>query len=402
MSTPGALDLGRWQRASSSAGVVALGLCLIGGIFGQEDQFFRAYLAAYQWPLGIALGSMVLVMIYHLTGGAWGYLVRHILEASMRTLPFLVILFVPVALGMYWLYPWTTTADAALQHKEIYLNVTFFLIRTAIFFAAWLVMALLLSRWSEQQDAGDDPTLPRKLRRLSAPGLVVYGLTITFAGIDWIMSLQPHWYSTIFSVLFAVGQILTGMAFAIVILVLLRDRPALAQVVSPDTLNDLGNLLFTFIILWTYMSFSQFMLIWVSNLREEIVWYLPRTRHGWQWVAWAIALFHFFIPFLLLLSRDFKRNPVALAGVAAGILFMQLVQLFWQVLPAFPNTPIYEHWMDLLAPVGVGGLWLSFFLWQLERRPLLPRYDPSRLEAARLREIDEEEAARREELTGNG
>jgi hypothetical protein len=277
----------------------------------------------------------------------------------------------------------------------------FFLVRTGIYFAVWIALAFILDAWSRQQDQTETAEVPRKLRMLSAPGLVLYGLAITFAGIDWVMSLQPHWYSTIFSVLFAVGQILSGLSFAIVMLVLLRRREPLAKVIAPDTLNDLGNLLLTFVVLWTYMAFSQFMLIWVGNLPEEIVWYLPRAEGGWEYVAWAIMLFHFLVPFFLLLSRDLKRNPVTLGLLAGGLLFMQLVQLSWQILPAFPGTTLVNHWMDCVAPFGVGGLWLAFFVWQLQRRPLLARHDPSRQEAVHLRERDREEA-RRQEATPHG
>jgi hypothetical protein len=395
------LDLNRLQRTAFLVGVVALAICAIGGIFLDPEQFFRAYLVAYLIALGVSLGGLVLVMLYHLTGGAWGYLIRHIVEASMRTLPLLVVLFVPVALGMDYLYPWVDSTDPALAHKAWYLSMPFFLVRTGIYFAVWIALAFILDAWSRQQDQAETAEVPRKLRMLSAPGLVLYGLAITFAGIDWVMSLQPHWYSTIFSVLFAVGQILSGLSFAIVMLVLLRRREPLARVIAPDTLNDLGNLLLTFVVLWTYMAFSQFMLIWVGNLPEEIVWYLPRTEGGWEYVAWAIMLFHFLVPFFLLLSRDLKRNPVTLGLLAGGLLFMQLVQLSWQILPAFPDTTLVDHWMDFVAPFGVGGIWLAFFVWQLQRRPLLPRHDPSRQEAVHLRERDREEA-RRQEATPHG
>jgi hypothetical protein len=400
--TPVRWDLGRVQRIALGVGVICLAVCILGGFLVDPDQFFRSYLVAHQYFLGLALGSMVLVMLYHLTGGAWGYLVRNLVEAAMRTLPLMAVLFVPVALGVEFLYkgadPDFVAAHKSLQHKAWFLSPPWFIGKAVFYFVVWLIWAFVLDRLSRRQDQGDSPELESRLQMVSAPGLVAYGLTITFASIDWIMALQPDWYSTIFPVLHAVGQILSAMALAIVVLTLLRDRPPLAEVVAPDTVNDLGNLLLTFVILWTYMAFAQFMLIWVGNLPEENVWYVPRTHDGWQWVALGIALFHFLVPFLMLLSRDIKKNPPALATVAGILLFLQLVQLNWQVLPAFPGTAIYEHWMDVLAPLGVGGLWLAYYLWQLGQRPLLHPHDPNRREAVRLREHDLEEARRQEEV----
>lgn len=390
-----AIDLDRFQRGALYAGIAALVVCLIGAPFSPQ-QFFRSYLVAYQLWLGVALGCMAILMLYHLTGGAWGFVIRRPLEAGMRTLPLLLLLIVPVWVGMKYLYLWTDPAvvagDKALESKQVYLNVPFFVGRTLLYFAIWLSMAYVLHRWSRRQDETGDLHLPRRFRLLSGPGLVLYGLTITFASVDWVMSLQPHWYSTIFPPLFAVGQILTGFAFVILFLFLLAPRAQFRAALAPDTLNDLGNLLLTFVIFWAYMTFSQFLLVWVGNLKEEIVWYLPRSRDGWQYVIWLLFVFHFAVPFLLLLQRSIKKDIGSLAGVAALLLFMHLVHLDWEVLPVFKNTPLYQHWMDFLAPVGVGGIWLAFFLWQLKRMPLLPLHDPNGLEAARLHELDLGEA----------
>jgi hypothetical protein len=341
-------------------------------------------------------------MLYHLTGGAWGFLIRRVLEAGMRTLPLLAVLFIPVALGVRYLYVWArpeaVAADANLQHKQIYLNVPFFVARAVLFFAAWITVAYFLSSWSREQDRSGNPQLPRKFRLLSAPGLVVYGVGITFGAIDWVMSLQPAFRSTVFGPHFATGQLLSGMAFAILVLAWLVARPPVAGVISPDTLNDLGNLLFTFLVLWVYLTFVQFMLIWIANLPEEVLWYLPRVRGGWEWVAWVLFIFHFVLPFFLLLMRDVKRNVLSLARVAGLLLFMQLVFLYYQVLPAIPGTSLGEHWMDVPMPLGLGGVWLAFFLWQLQRSPVLPEHDLNRAEAVHLRQVDQEAAARREEV----
>jgi hypothetical protein len=394
-------ELERLQWRALGVGVVALLVCAIGAPFSPA-QFFRAYLAAHQFVLGIALGCLAILMLYHLTGGAWGFLIRRVLEAGTRTLPLLAVLFLPVAAGMPILYPWArpelVEADPDLQHKQIYLNAPFFWGRAALYFFLWIVIAVFLNRLSRRQDETGDARLSDWLGRLSAPGLVVYGVSITFASVDWVMSLQPAFRSTIFGPVFASGQLLSGLACALLVLAWLVARPPLADLVSPDALNDLGNLLLTFLIIWAYLVFFQFMLIWIANLPYEVRWYLPRSSVGWQWVAWALFLFHFAVPFFLLLMRDIKRNPTALAAVAGLVLFMQLVFMDYQVLPAFPDTYLAEHWMDFLTPFGVGGIWLAYFLWQLKRSPLLPRHDLNQASAIHLHRLDLEEAAREEEV----
>jgi hypothetical protein len=388
------LDLDQLGRPALIAGVVCLLVCVIGGIFS-PTQFFRSYLVAYQFWLAIGLGSLTIVMLYHLTGGAWGYVTRAILEAGMRTLPLLALLFIPIFFGIGHLYIWSHPGvireDEILWFKRWYLRPWFWIGRTVLFFLSWVALSYLLNRWSRAQATSGDPRIERRFRLLSGPGLVIYGIWITFAGVDWLMSLQPHYFSTIFSVIFGVGQVLTGLSFAIVVLTLLVDRPEMQEVVSPPVLNDLGNLLLTFVIFWTYVTFAQFMLTWIGNLPEEVIWYIPRSQGGWEFVITAIFLFHFAVPFLLLLSRDVKRTPRTLRLVAGMVCFMQLVHLHWQIQPAFSGTTLAEHWMDFLMPIGVGGLWLAYFTWQLRRWPLLPANDLNRPEAVHLHELALEE-----------
>ncbi len=372
---PVRVELDRLQRTALMVGAVALLVCLLGALFSPE-QFFRSYLVAFLLCLGIALGSLVVVMLHYLTGGAWGDAIRPFLEAGKRTLPLLALLFVPLIFGLRYLYPWArpevVAVDANLQHKQAYVNVPFFLIRAAVYFILWIALTYLLDVWTtRQQRLGDPYGQPRRFRLLSGPGLVLYGLTITFASIDWLMSLQPDWYSTIFPPLFATGQLLSGYSFALAFALLVVVPRLPGVVIAPAVLNDLGNLLLAFLVFVTYLAFSQFLLIWVTNLPEEAAWYEPRLAGGWQIVALALALFHFAVPFLLLLSRRVKRDPRSLGLVAAFVLFMRLVHLDWEVLPAFPGTVWYQHWMDVLAPAGVGGIWLAYYIWQLKRRPLL-------------------------------
>jgi hypothetical protein len=387
-SGPWAVGGGQGERPALVAGSAGLLVCALGAFLSPEH-FFRTYLVAYIFWLGIALGCMVIVMVQHLTGGSWGIVLRRFLESASRTLPLFVLFFVPLLLGLRRLYLWSDVAAVAdpalrakLEHKSLYLNVPFFLGRTAFYFAVWLAMAYFLNRWSREQDQTGDPSLPARFRRLSAPGLVLYGLTITFASIDWVMSLEPEWFSTIFGALFGTGQVLTAFAFAVAGLILLADRPPVADLLSPTVLRDLGSLLLAFVMLWAYMSFSQFLLIWSGNLPEEISWYVRRLQGGWQWVGLSLILFQFALPFLLLLSSDIKRNGRRLAAVAGFVLAMRFVDLFWMIVPAADAA---IDWRDVLlalaALVGVGGIWMAVFLWQLGRMPLLPLRDPYLAEA---------------------
>ena len=398
-------ELQRLRWRSLAVGVVALLVCVIGAPFSPV-QFFRAYLAAYQLYLGIALGSLAIFMLYQLTGGAWGFLIRRILEAATRTLPLLAILFLPVAIGVRFVYPWAqmVAGSEELRYNHRYLNVPFWWIRAAVFFVLWLAVSAIFSLWSRQQDRTGEPHLPRKFRLLSAPGLIIYGVTITFASIDWVMSLQPEYHSSIFAPEFATGQLLTAHAFAVVVLAWLVRQPPLANIISRETLNDVGNMLLAFLVVWAYMAFFEFMLSWIANLPAENAWFIPRSRDGWQWVAWGIFVFHFAVPFFCLLMRNIKRDPRLLGRVAALVFFMHLVFLYFQVMPAVPDVPgapgthISTHWMDFLMPLGIGGIWLAYFLWQLARFPVLPLHDANRDEAARLRESALEEGAREEAL----
>ncbi len=341
-------------------------------------QFFQSYLVAYNFWLGTGLGSLVLLMVQHVTGGRWGLVIRRVLESGSRTLGLLALLFVPVLLGAWvgGLYLWVNPGnDEDLQHKAAYLNVPWFLGRAVAYFVIWLAIAHVLNRWSRQQD--DDAAFPaRRFRLLSGPGLVLYGLTITFASIDWVMSLNPHWYSTIYPPLFATSQVLNGLAFAITIFVLLAAHRPLSETLDPQLLRDLGNLLLAFVMLWTYMSFCQFLLIWVGNLPEETPWYLLRGRPYWWLVPLALFLLNFAVPFLLLLQRGVKESPRRLARVAVLILVMRFLDIFWWVEPTYSHEGQYFYWLlDLAAWAAVGGVWVWLFLGQLRQRPLLPAHD---------------------------
>jgi hypothetical protein len=372
--------LRRVQRGGLIVGLVALGVCGLAALVSPE-QFFRSYLIAYLFWFGIGLGAVAILMIHHIAGGAWGAVIRRLLEGATRTLPLMAVLFLPLVLGMHSLYEWAhpdvVAQDPLLQHKSLYLNVPFFLVRAAFYFAVWLTFTALLNRWSLQQDDSADPAITRRLELLSRGGLVAIGLTMTFAAIDWVMSLEPHWYSTIYGLLIIGGQILNAMAFTIAVAAVLVARGPLGTVIGTEQFHDLGKLLLAFVMVWAYFAFSQFLIIWSANLPEEIPWYLSRMRGGWQVVGVAIILFHFLLPFLILLSREVKQRANLLALVALGVMAMRFVDLFWLVTPAFSPSRITAHWMDAAALVGVGGIWLAVFVRQLQSRSLVAVNDPS-------------------------
>jgi hypothetical protein len=344
------------------------------------QQFFRSYLIAYLFWIGVALGCLPLLMLHHLVGGNWGFVIRRILEAGTRTLLLMALLFIPVLAGVHSLYEWShpdiVARDAVLQAKQAYLNVPFFVVRAVVCFFAWVAFAFFLNRWSAEQDASRNPFFLRRFQLLSALGIVVYVLTITFASIDWAMSLEPHWFSTIYGMFFIVGQALAALAFAIVIVIRFSESAQLSTYMRPDVFQDLGNLLLAFVMLWAYLSFSQYLIIWAGNLPEEIPWYLHRGGNGWQWVAAFIAIFHFAVPFLLLLGRRNKRNKAVLGWIAVAVLLMRWVDLYWLVAPSFLPRVTF-HVFDVVLFLLIGGIWLYVFRRELRKRALLPLGDPN-------------------------
>jgi len=372
------------QRAALLVGAAGLIGCGIGA-FLNPTQFFHSYLLAYLFWLGLGLGCLGILMVHYLAGGAWGAILRRALEAGMNTLPLMALLFVPLLFGLRELYSWArpeaVASDELLHQKSAYLNTPFFVLRLVVYFLAWLTVAYVLKRWSRQQEEATEWVIrdasARRLALFSGVGLVIYSITMTFAAVDWAMSLEPQWYSTIYGIIFLVGQLLGAMAFAVIITALLADDAPLVEIITPEHLHDIGNLLLTSVLFWAYIAFSQLVIIWSGNLPEEIRWYVQRTQGGWQWVGVALALLQFAVPFILLLSQDIKRHVRRLAMIAAGILFMHLVEVFWIVMPTFYRQGPSLHWLDVGAILGVGGVWLAMFVWQLKGRAFLPLHDPS-------------------------
>lgn len=359
-------DVRRWRNLSIVVGIVALLACLA-GLVSMPVQFFRSYLLAFVFWTGLTVGCLGVLMMQYVTGGRWGKILQRPLEAASLTLPLLAVLFAPVLLGLPRLYIWAdpaaVAADPRLQAKHIYLNIPFFVARQIVYFAVWIVFAWLLTSWAAKWKTTEDPRYQWRLEHLSGAGMFVTAVILSLAMIDWVMTLEPHWYSTIYAAVFIAGEMLAGFAFSIAAVLLLSPR--FAESIDPKRFRDLGNLLLTFVMLWAYCAFSQFLLIWSGNLREEITWYLPRTAGAWGIIALALVVFHFFVPFFLLLSRDLKENRKALLLLVLFLLLMRFVDICWLIKPAF--APSAVNWMDFAATVGVGGLWLALFLWIYDR-----------------------------------
>lgn len=375
--------LDKLQMRGLIFGVIGLIACAVGFATDQE-QFWRSYLLGFVYWFCLAAGSMGILMLHHMVGGQWGVTIRRGLEASIRTFPLLFVLVLPIVfLGAHHVFEWThadvVAKDPILKHKAIYLNMTGFTIRAFVYFAIWIFLSTLLNKYSKEQETAGYWAVRPKLQRVSAPGILLHGILVTFAMVDWVMSLEPHWFSTIFGALFIVGQGLVTFAFMIVVFKSLTSHEAMKEQDKPNNFQDLGTLMFAFNMLWAYISISQLLIIWSANLPEEIPWYLRRLEGGWGYVAAALLIFHFAIPFLLLLQRRIKRKKVLLGTIAAWMLFMRLVDLGWVMLPAFtenvngvPAPHLTLHWLNLAVPLAIGGIWFAFFTFQLKQRSLEP------------------------------
>ena len=372
-------DVSRFQQRALIVGAVFTVVLAI-GFFLSREQFFRSYLFAFAFWSGISVGSLALLMLQHLTGGGWGFVIRRVLEAGTRTLPLVLILFVPIVVGAHWIFPWTHAEEmaknAALTEKAKYLNLSFFTVRAAIYFAIWLTLAYFLNRWSLMQDKTAERAFTKRLQVISGPGMVLFVFTVTFASIDWFMSLDPEWFSTIYGFIFVASWSLSALAFVIAVLAWLSKHEPMNNVVAQLHFHDLGKLLLALVMLWAYFSYSQFLIIWSGNLPEEIVWYLPRTRGGWGVIAVTVVVLHFAFPFFFLLSRSLKRNPHRLVSVAILILIMRVFDLIWVIAPDFNGGAFHISWMDIAAPLGIGGIWVAMFARELNSRPLMAYNDP--------------------------
>lgn len=379
------------QRRALIVGVIGL-IATAAGYFTAQEQFFRSYLVAFAFWIGLPLGSMVILMIHHVAGGTWGFAIRRLLEAGTRTLPLMFLLSLPILfLGLHDLYEWThlevVEHDAILSHKAPYLNESFFIVRTFFYFVVWGILAFLLNRWSLQQDQTTDTYPTHRMQLLSGPGIVILSITATMASIDWLMSLEPHWFSTIFGIIYIVGMGLMAWGFMYLVALPLSRQKPLQGLITEQRLRDLGTFMLASVMLWAYTSFSQLLIIWSTNLPEEITWFITRLEGGWQYVAYSLLLFHFAVPFLFLISSTMKSKTQLLSFIAAGLIFMRLVDVYWIAAPAFTKIPaehgpsfhstgIAFHWLDLAIPIGIGGIIVALFFSQLKKRVLIAQNDP--------------------------
>jgi len=383
-------ELGRLRALALGIGGIALILWAVGAYFNTE-QALRSWLLGFIFWGGVGIGCLGVLMLQYLTGGAWGVVIRRMLEAGTRTLPLIILMFVPLAIGVYSrnFYEWThlPPTDHVMEHRGIYMTPWFWIVRSAVYFALWGVMVYLLNKWSAKQDETNTVEESRlvleRMSRFSGPTLVIYALVVTFAAVDWMLTLDAHWFSTIWGLLFVAGWALSCFCFIVTILAFLSDKAPMDRVVGKRHFHDLGKLMLALTMVWAYFNFSQFLIIWAGNLPEETGWWLTRMKGGWGYVGIGLIAFHFAFPFLVLLQQDFKRRARWLATLAIFILVMRIVDMFYLIGPSDRVMPggieqgaFYVHWLDLVAPVAVGGIWLWWFFGELAKRPMVPIKDP--------------------------
>jgi hypothetical protein len=371
-----------WNRVPVlGAGAAVLGavLCAVFGM-GDPRQFFFSWLVSFLFFLSLALGGLFFVLIQYASQGSWGIVVRRIGESIFTTVPVMAALFLPLVLGMHHLFEWSVPGaaddDALLRWKAPFLNVPFFLIRALIYFGSWSFIAVMYYRQSRIQDATGDPGITARLRRLAGPSIIVLALTSSFASVDWIMSLTPHWYSTMFGVYFFAGAFVGFIALLSILAVAMRRAGLLDTVITTEHLHDLGKFLFAFTAFWAYIAFSQFFLIWYANLPEETVWFKARLEGSWKTVTILLMIGHFGIPFLYLMGRAVKRRDSTLALGGAWLLVMHFLDLYWQIMPTLHPEGIRPSILDVAAFIAVGGCFAAAAGWLMRQQALVPIRDP--------------------------
>ncbi|MEW5702327.1 MAG: hypothetical protein AB1792_08880 [Candidatus Zixiibacteriota bacterium] len=371
-------------RRALLLGFVGLVLCGVGMAL-DAPRFLQAYLTAYVFWVSIGLGALFFVMLHHLIGSQWSIVLRRITETVMFSLPLMAVFFIPIAFGLPLLYRWgdpeAVAADHILQHRSVYLNAAFFIARTLLYFIIWFLLSYRLYKWSLDEDSGYDEARRARMRRLSAVGMVLFAFTVSFAAFDWLMSLDAHWYSTIFGAYVFAGSVMAALCFLTLSVMALKRRGLLADIVTVEHYHDLGKLIFAFTIFWAYMAFSQYMLIWYANIPEETVWFAERWTGSWKTVSLLLVFGHFVIPFVLLMPKMMKRRPSFLMAIGLWLLVIHWVDLFWLVLPSLQHEGAVLSWMDPVAMLGIGGVFCGLFWRRLARHPLVPLGDP-RLDAS--------------------
>jgi len=372
------LETGSLGRIALIVGIVGLLLC-VAGLFMDSHQFFQAYLTAFTFWTTLSLGGIFFVLVHFLTGAVWSVVLRRIAENLASLIPVLTIFALPLFFGLHDLFHWSdaeyVAKDELLSHKVGFLNVPFFIVRNVIYFAVWNGIIFLINRFEKQLDAGDMSAVGR-LRKIAAIGVVLYAFTVTFFGFDWLMSLDAHWYSTMFGVYVFSGGFLTSLAVLTLILIFFHRQGVAEGLITMEHLHDMGKMMFAFTVWWAYIGGSQYFLIWYGNIPEETLWFLHRWEHGWKPVSMALIFLHFALPFALLIFQASKRNLIVLASVAGLLTIMHYVDHFWMVMPSFENHGPHLGWMHLAAWLGIGGIYVWFLCRRMGRGPLLPGNDP--------------------------
>ncbi len=383
-------EITRLRPLALGIGGIALIVWAFGAYFNTE-QAMRSWLLGFIFWGGIGIGSLGVLMLQYLTGGAWGLVIRRIVEAGSRTLPMMVLLFVPLAIGVYTrsIYEWThlPITDHVMEQRGIFMTPWFWIVRSLIYFALWGVMVHLLNKWGAAQDktetVEESRLLLERASRFSGPTMVIYCLVVTFAAVDWVLSLDAHWFSTMWGLLFVAGWVLSCLCFSVAVSAFLSDKAPMDAVLGKRHFHDLGKLILALVMVWAYFNFSQFLIIWSGNLPEETGWLLTRMKGGWGYIGVALILFHFAFPFLILLQQDFKRRARWIASLAIFILLMRLVDMFYLIGPSprivtdgMEQGAFYVSWLDFVGPIAVGGLWLWWFFGELGKRPIVPAKDP--------------------------
>ena len=371
-----------WNRLP----VIGGGAAVLGAVVcavlapGNPKQFFFSWLVSFLFFLSLALGGLFFVLIQYAAQGGWGIVVRRIGETVFATIPMMAVLFIPVWFGLHHLFEWSVPGaadhDALLRWKAPYLNVPFFLIRALFFFVIWSVIALMYYRGSSGQDVTGDSAVTARLRKFAGPAIIVLALTQTFASVDWIMSLTPHWYSTMFGVYFFAGSFVGFIALLSVVVVRMRGAGLLDTVITAEHLHDIGKFLFAFTAFWAYIAFSQFFLMWYANLPEETIWYKARIEGSWKAVSILLIMGHFVAPFLYLMGRAVKRRGATLALGGAWVLAMHFLDIYWQVMPTLHPEGFRPSLLDVAAFLAVGGCFVAAVGWLMRRQALVPLRDP--------------------------
>ncbi len=368
-------NISRCQSISLVIGVIFTLLTLV-EFFINPTQFFRSWMIGFLFTFALGIGSLACLMLQYLSGGAWGMVIRRQLEAGVRTIPLVTLFFIPILFGIHNLYEWADPklihSDPVIRDKSAYLNPQWWIIRTAIVFVIWNIYAVVLNRLSAEEEKTGSEFASKRLMGWSGIGIVIYVFSLTTAGTDWIMSMNVHWFSSIYGLILLGGQGLTVISLAIITTTLLMKEQPLAGVITKRHLHDLGKLLFMFTLFWTYVSFSQLVIIWSGNLPEEITWYIDRMNGGWEYIGAILLFLQWMLPFLILLSQTIKRNPKSIRIMAIWILLVRLADTIWLVEPNYHSQHLYVNWADITAPLGLVGLWAAFYLWQLKQRALIP------------------------------